>query len=116
MYITNLKDVKKIRTPHGKWIQWLIPHEVGAKNFEMRYVEVPAESTPSEESHPWEHQVFVLSGKGYVKSGNDERLLSPGDALYLEPNEPHQFRVEESPPLAFICLIPSGCEDKVKDH
>ena len=115
MYRTNVSEVREIKTPHGKRVRWLIPREVGAKNFEMRYFTITNESQPSEESHPWEHQVFVLSGKGIIQSGNTEITVGPGDAIYIAPDEPHLVKNEPNQVFTFLCMIPAGYEDRVKE-
>jgi len=33
MYIIHIKDAKKLKTPHGKLIRWLLPVKIGAPNF-----------------------------------------------------------------------------------
>jgi len=91
MYIINIKDAKELKTPHGKSVRWLLSTEIGVPNFEMRYFEVTEESKPSEDKHPWEHEVFVVRGEGIVKAGGEEE------------------------PFGFICVIPKGCEDHIKE-
>ena len=116
MYIVNIKGVKGLKTPHGKTVRWLLPKEIGAPNFEMRYFEVTRENQPSEDEHPWEHEVFVVQGEGILKSGRGERTVKTGDAIFIPPNEPHQFSNVKEEPFGFICVIPKGCEDTIKDR
>ena len=78
----------------------------GAPTFIMRVFEVkPGSSTPSH-SHSWEHEVFVLSGKGIVKGREKEGLLGEGTVVFVAPNEDHCFINTGSGPLRFICVIP----------
>jgi quercetin dioxygenase-like cupin family protein len=114
MYIINIKDAKELKTPHGKSIKWLLSKEDGVPNFEMRYFEVTKASQPSEDKHPWEHEVFVVRGEGIIKSGGIERKVGTGDAIYIPPDEMHQFSNPGEEPFGFICIIPKGCEDKMK--
>lgn len=114
MIRTNINEVKEIRTSHGKKVRWLITKEMGSTNFEMRYFTITDDSQPSEETHPWEHQVYVLSGEGIIKSGETELRVKPGDAIYIAPNEPHMFKNLPAQVFAFLCVIPAGCEDRVK--
>ena len=115
MIRSKVSETKEIRTPHGKKVRWLISKEMGAMNFEMRYFTITDESQPSEESHPWEHQVFVLSGEGIIKSGEMEIQVAPGDAIYIAPDEPHLVKNLPNQNLTFLCIIPAGCEDWVKN-
>jgi quercetin dioxygenase-like cupin family protein len=114
MYIANLDEVKRSTGPQGKTVAWLLAAENGTPNFEMRYFEVPKGLGGNEESHPFEHEVFVLKGEGVIKSGDTEQTIKPGDAILILPDEPHQFFNFKEEPLGFICVIPNGCEEQVK--
>ncbi len=114
MYIINVKDAEELKTPHSKSIRWLLTREIGAPNFEMRYFEITRESEPSEDKHPWEHEVFVVRGEGIVKSGGVERRVKPGDAILIFPNETHEISNLREETLGFVCIIPKGREDHVK--
>jgi len=115
MYVTNIKNTKELKTPSGKSIWWLLPKEIGTPNFEMRYFEVRKGIESKEEKHPFEHEVFVVKGEGIIKSEGTETKVKPGDAVFIAPNEPHQFLNLKESPLGFICVIPNGCEDNRKE-
>jgi quercetin dioxygenase-like cupin family protein len=90
----------------GVVIRWVISEQDGAPNFSMRVITVePGGHTPHH-GHPWEHEVFVLSGSGKVVQVGGEKSCRPGDVIYISPGETHQFRNPFSDPLEFICLIP----------
>jgi quercetin dioxygenase-like cupin family protein len=90
----------------GVSIRWLIREQDGAPNFSMRVIAVePGGHTPLHD-HPWEHEVFVLSGSGLVVQDHGEQACAPGDVIFIEPGETHQFRNNSSSALEFICLIP----------
>jgi len=116
MYVINVKDAKELKTPHGKSVRWLLSKEKGTPNFEMRYFEVTKGNKPSEGKHPWEHEVFVVRGEGIIKSGGVEKKIELGDAIFIPPNETHQFLNFKEEPFGFICIIPKGCEDNIKDR
>ncbi|MBD3334655.1 MAG: cupin domain-containing protein, partial [Candidatus Eisenbacteria bacterium] len=66
----------------GVTIRWVVAREDGAPNFAMRVLEVaPGASTPHH-VHSSEHEVFVLDGKGAVRSEAGERPLSPGTVVF----------------------------------
>jgi quercetin dioxygenase-like cupin family protein len=84
----------------------LIGENDGAPSFSMRQFEVvPGGHTPRH-SHGHEHEVFVLEGRGVVVEGNVEHAIEAGTAVYVRPNEVHQFRNTGEGPLKFLCLIP----------
>ncbi len=91
---------------HGCRMRCLIGPDDGAPSFTMRQFEVaPGGNTPKH-SHGYEHEVFVLEGEGIVLDSRGEHRLAPGVAVYVAPDEIHQFRNTGSGPLKFLCLIP----------
>ncbi len=84
----------------------LITAANGAPTFAMRQFEVdPGGHTPYH-AHPWEHEVFVLSGSGSVATEAGPRPVSAGDALFIPRLEKHAFQNTGAEPLRFLCLIP----------
>jgi len=98
-------------------VKWLIEAADGSANFEMREITIPPSGHSSEGSHPYEHGVFVLSGNGSVKIGFELYKLIKGVSVYVAPNEQHQWiNDSQDEPLRFICVIPTGSEDFLKDY
>ena len=92
------KDVK---------IRWLITKDMGAEHFLMRHFEIaPGGYTPLHQ-HPWEHEVFVLSGHGAVHNGGQDHPCNPGDVVFMPADEEHQFKCAGQEPLTMLCLIPA---------
>ncbi|MEF8836968.1 MAG: cupin domain-containing protein [Candidatus Bipolaricaulota bacterium] len=75
------------------------------KTFAMRRFTLGAEGHTPFHGHDWEHEVYVLAGKGKIRTDNREEVLSAGDAVYVPANEEHQF-VSESEGFTFLCLVP----------
>ena len=72
----------------------------------MRQFELaPGGHTPKH-SHAYEHEVFVLEGSGVALEGDREHPIEQGNAVYVPPNQLHQFRNTGAGPLRFLCLIP----------
>jgi len=93
----GIKDVK---------VRWAISKKDGAENFAMRVFEIqPGGYTPLHQ-HDWEHEVFVLEGKGVTKDKQDEKPFKQGDIFFIPPMEWHQFYNTGNEILKFICLIP----------
>jgi quercetin dioxygenase-like cupin family protein len=93
----------------GIHIRILVGPDDGAKNFVMRRFRVePGGHTPLH-THAWEHEVFVLSGKGEIMTPEGPRPLKPGDAVFAEAGMEHQFRNagEGDSEFEFICVIPA---------
>jgi len=87
-------------------IRCLIGPDDAAPSFSMRQFEVaPGGHTPKH-AHAYEHEVYVLEGSGVALEGDREHPLRPGSAVYVPPNQLHQFRNTGPGPLKFLCLIP----------
>jgi quercetin dioxygenase-like cupin family protein len=84
----------------------LIGPDDAAPSFSMRQFELaPGGHTPRH-AHAHEHEVFVLEGAGVVLAGDREHPLRAGTAVFVAPNEVHQFRNTGTGPLKFLCMIP----------
>jgi quercetin dioxygenase-like cupin family protein len=92
----------------GCQVRWLVDAVQGAPNFAMRQFEVAPGGYTPKHSHPYEHEVFVLEGRGVVLEGDEEHPLKAGDFVLVTPNEVHQFRNTGAAPLKFLCLVPNS--------
>lgn len=110
MVIKSYKEVSPTRYPgvaEGVQIREMITTHDGAPNFAMRVFDVqPGVSTPFH-THPWEHEVYIISGMGQVRTEGQETPVKPGDSVYIAPNEQHCFVANAGIPLQMICCIPS---------
>ena len=85
----------------------LIGRDEGAQDFVIRYFTIPPAGHSSHESHAHPHGVIVVQGGGQVLLGDTWHDLGVGDAVWIEPNEVHQFKAPADQPLGFICVIPN---------
>ncbi|MBE0569380.1 MAG: cupin domain-containing protein [Deltaproteobacteria bacterium] len=111
MHVARWKDVEgKTVTEAGAagvTIRVLMGENVGAPNFTARHFEVaPGGRTPFH-AHPWEHEVFVLSGKGNVKRGDGGTEVGPGSFVFVPPGEEHAFENDGPDVFSFLCVIPA---------
>ncbi len=90
----------------GVQIRLLITEADGAPNFCMRQFTLASGGHTPRHVHPWEHEVYVLSGSGVVFGAEGDRPIQPGDCIYVPPGEEHQFRNEGRQELKFLCLVP----------
>ncbi|MDX1962073.1 MAG: cupin domain-containing protein [Pirellulales bacterium] len=96
----------------GCTVRWLVGVPEGAPNFSLRQFEVAPGGFTPRHFHDYEHEIFVLEGRGEVLDGETPHPLGPGDVLLVKPNEPHQFRNTGQAALKFLCLIPNSALDK----
>jgi quercetin dioxygenase-like cupin family protein len=108
MKIAHYDKTKAVRAKgeEGVRVRWVIAERDGAPNFAMRVIEVQPGHATSYHTHSWEHEVYVLSGRGAVKSENGETPIAIGDVVYVHPEEVHQFANRGEDLLSFICVIP----------
>jgi quercetin dioxygenase-like cupin family protein len=120
MYKTDIGNPDIIgTTSSGKRVHWLVTAEVGAPNFEMRYVEIAPGAGPSKTArHPHEHEVYVVSGRGLLtgthRGGSYQAELRAGDAVFIPGGEEHQWLTPFGQSLAMICVVPKGAESELK--
>ena len=89
-------------------VQWLIDESRGAPTFALRrFIINPGGHTPRH-SHPWEHEVYILRGRGLLVTQEGETELSQDQAIFIAPNEEHQFLSYEDEPLEMLCIVPHG--------
>ena len=90
----------------------LIAKNVNAPNFYLRVFDVaPGGHTPGH-AHRWEHEMYVVKGKGKVVLGSREVQIKEGDALLIEPDEDHMFVNSSDALLRLICVIPKPDADR----
>ena len=106
MKVSKYLEAKPVQEFPGVIKREVITADDGAPNFCMRVFEVePGSSTPFH-SHPWEHEAFILSGRGMVVSEQKETLIASESVVFIPANEKHNFVNNGNEPLRFICLIP----------
>jgi len=80
----------------GAVIRHLITEKDGAPSFNLRVLSIEAGGNGPNHSHPWEHEFFILSGKGIREVDGKEENLKHGDVLYIPPNVQHCLRATEA--------------------
>ena len=109
------REIPAVRLDDGKVVRGatkrvLIGPEQGAPNFVMRLFTLDEGGHSPRHTHAWEHEIYVLSGKGMAVSAEEETAIAAGDFIYIPPNELHQLQNADSEPLEFLCLIPRSGE------
>ncbi len=114
MYLTDLDKTEEVDiTPEdlkGKGqatVRWLLGEPQGAPNFEMRYFALKGDISTEWHQHKWEHQVYVISGIGMLRTVGGEFDLFPGNSVLVEPGEHHNFTCKGEH-FDFICIVPKG--------
>ena len=108
MIVKDYRNVEPQTSPEaeGVALRWVVSKQDGAPGFAMRVIDVqPGCATPHHE-HAWEHEVFVLAGKGVVKGETGESLIGEGSVVFVAGDEKHQFVNTANEVLRFICVVP----------
>ena len=106
MKVSNYLDTEPVQELPGVVKRDVITADDGAPRFCMRVFELePGSSTPSH-SHWWEHEVFVLSGRGVVVGEQGETPIAKDSVVFVAPDEHHCFVNKGNDTLRFICVIP----------
>ncbi|MGH9143695.1 MAG: cupin domain-containing protein [Vicinamibacterales bacterium] len=89
----------------GVTMREMITPADGAPTFAMRVFDLAPGATTPYHHHAWEHEVFIVSGRGVVKSEQGDRPFAAGDTILIAGNEPHCFVAADA--VQFVCVIPS---------
>jgi quercetin dioxygenase-like cupin family protein len=90
----------------GVSLRVAIAREDGARELAMRIYEIdPGGHTPLH-SHPWEHAVFVVRGKGKVVDGERECHLEKNDVLHIPADQKHQIKNSGDENMVLISVVP----------
>ncbi len=106
MKVSNYHDSEAIKEVEGVLKREVITASDGAPNYIMRFFEVETGSSTSSHSHPWEHEIFILNGKGVVVGEQGATPIGKGSILFIAPDEPHCIVNTGNEHLEFICVIP----------
>ncbi|MFV0435812.1 MAG: cupin domain-containing protein [Desulfopila sp.] len=89
----------------------LIGKADNANTFCMRsFTLAPGGFTPRH-AHPWEHEIFIHSGRGQVYREGEWQSVVSGTAIFIPGDEEHQLRNGGDEDFVFICLIPAGVDE-----
>ncbi len=110
MYIKHVREVKEEEVNYegsiNAKIQWLITKDVGANHFAMRRFIIKKDGKIPKHQHDWEHEIYMLSGRGVVGIDEEEVEVDKDMFIYIPPNKPHWFRNPYNEDCIFLCLIP----------
>ncbi len=105
--LKHIDEIPFERVPQAEstYIKWIFSPKDGVPNFSMRIFKVKAGGKIPEHSHPWEHEILVLKGRGKIRIRGKEYEVEEGDVVYIPPDEPHEYYAYEE--ILFLCMIPN---------
>jgi quercetin dioxygenase-like cupin family protein len=84
----------------------LIGKADSAGTFYLRHFTIEPSGYTPRHSHPWEHEIYVISGSGYAVAGGERSEIGEGMALFIPPEVEHQINASGEG-LVFLCIIPA---------
>ena len=85
----------------------LVGPEQGAPNFVMRrFFLAPGGRIPAHLHPDIEHEQILIRGEMVLGGGGTERVVRPGDAVYLPAGCPHWYENRGEVEVEFLCVIP----------
>ena len=87
--------------------QVLLGPEDGAPTFSLRRFTVAPGGYTFYHTHDFEHEVYVLAGKGVARSEHNEISISEESVILVKPNDVHQFVNTGKDDFIFLCIIPN---------
>jgi quercetin dioxygenase-like cupin family protein len=78
----------------------------GATTESLRMIEIQVGGNSPQHSHPYEHENFVVEGKGRLLIGDTWYDLSQGDVAFVPADVLHQYVNAGNTPFKFLCGIP----------
>ncbi|WP_418280558.1 cupin domain-containing protein [Halorubrum sp. DTA98] len=89
----------------------LIDESDGAPTFAIRRFELDAGSEVPRHTNAVEHEQYVLAGEYVVGLGDEEHVVTAGDALLIPAGVEHWYRNDGDETAAFLCAVPNGDDE-----
>jgi quercetin dioxygenase-like cupin family protein len=83
----------------------LIGEAEGARQYRLRYFEVPPGGRTARERHAHDHGVMIVAGRARVTLGEQTYEVGEGDVVYVAGDELHCFETLGDQPLGFVCVV-----------
>ena len=104
-------DDQIVQVPRRQFLDGDIEDESLAKPKYKRLPEIDCNHLEDGIFKIWEHEVFILAGKGVVRDQNGtETPIGEGTTVFIPGGENHCLINQGGDALRFICLIPTGVE------
>ena len=91
----------------GSTMRWLIDKKNdGAPLYSLRLVEMEPGGNSLKHAHDYEHENFVVQGKGRVLIGDAWHDVAAGDVIFIPGNILHVFDNTGDELFAMLCAAP----------
>jgi mannose-6-phosphate isomerase-like protein (cupin superfamily) len=62
------------------------------KNISIQISDIPVSSQQPPHKHEPEQCYYIIKGKGLIKIEDEEKIVGPGDAIYIPSNKEHGIK------------------------
>ncbi|EQB65495.1 MAG: hypothetical protein AMDU3_IPLC00002G0132 [Thermoplasmatales archaeon I-plasma] len=102
--VKKAAEVEELDLEGGGKIRWLITHRDGAPNFSMRLITVPKGKSTPNHSHDYEHEIFLIEGKGEAVLDGRKFPVDSNHFLFIPGGVKHTISALED--MKMICIVP----------
>ena len=111
-----VKDIRREDIPiegaTNAQMQWIFSKYDGTTEYSLRRFILKEQGSIPNHSHPWQHELFILSGEGVVTTDRREYHVRAGSAVYIPPGGEHGYRNEGADEFIFLCIIPNKGDER----
>jgi len=106
MKVSRYSESKPINEIEGVTRRDVLTAEDGVPLVGMNIVEISTHASTPSHYHPWEHEIFIVSGKGIVVGEQGSTPIGEGNVIFIPANETHCFVNTATEMLRFISVEP----------
>lgn len=112
MDITNLDLVPAFTTKDGSEIRELLSHRNSViRNQSLAEARLPVDGSTQEHFHPLTEEIYYIThGTGWIRIGDMERDVRPGDAIAIPPGTRHKLWNTGTETLRLLCCCAPAYE------
>jgi len=110
--VVNVEQVEAFRTKDGSEIRELLAHRNSCiRNQTLAEARLPTGASTTAHHHVETEEIYYfLEGRGWMRVGDEQRKVGPGDAVAIPPGTVHQITNTGSAVLKFLCCCSPGYE------
>jgi quercetin dioxygenase-like cupin family protein len=106
MKVSRYSETETIQDVKGVFRRDVLTADDGVTVVCMQIIEISSQSSTPSHYHPWEHELFIISGKGLAVGNEGSIPIDQGTIVFIPANEPHCFVNTGNDTLRFICIEP----------
>ena len=106
MKITRYSDSKPNSEVEGVSRRDVLTAEDGVPLVCMQVIEISTHASTASHYHPWEHEIFIVFGKGIVVGEHGSTPIGEGNVVFIPANETHCFVNTATDVLRYINVEP----------